>query len=280
MRLRREPGTCFWCGDRRGPHPWKICPANGKSCTSCGGNDHFARVCLEDRKPTSPGNRPTWRQQSRDPQNSQKRDPRANLRPRDLHYTDMYAKEERHESPYDQDYGYMYSLEAQVHSIATIEKAKRYFTNLSLSAAGHTFMPVKFQIDTAATCNTMSASTLRSLFPDAEITRSPYRLHPYGNSKPLHPIVHVELLWETHNKFDTLTFQVLPDSCIGIKPALLSGSDSERLGLVSVKTTRFILFVHRQTITLVPNTMSSLDSSLLHELTPTHHSAMPKPREP
>lgn len=33
MKLKREPGTCFWCGDRRGPHPWKTCPANGKTCT-------------------------------------------------------------------------------------------------------------------------------------------------------------------------------------------------------------------------------------------------------
>ena len=35
MKLKREPGTCFWCGDRRGPHPWKVCPANGKTCTKC-----------------------------------------------------------------------------------------------------------------------------------------------------------------------------------------------------------------------------------------------------
>ena len=27
MKLRKEPGTCFWCGDRKGPHPWKVCPA-------------------------------------------------------------------------------------------------------------------------------------------------------------------------------------------------------------------------------------------------------------
>lgn len=44
-----------------------------------------------------------------------------------------------------------------------------------------------------------------------------------------------ELLCETNNKFDTLTFQVLPDSCIGIKPALLSVRDSERLGLIRVQ---------------------------------------------
>ena len=47
MKLKREPNTCYWCGSNRGPHPWRVCPANGKVCTKCGGNDHFARVCLE-----------------------------------------------------------------------------------------------------------------------------------------------------------------------------------------------------------------------------------------
>lgn len=50
MKLRREPGTCFWCVDRQGAYPWKVCPAKGKTCSSCGGNDYFARVCLEDPK--------------------------------------------------------------------------------------------------------------------------------------------------------------------------------------------------------------------------------------
>ncbi|XP_068702031.1 uncharacterized protein [Montipora foliosa] len=133
MKLRREPGTCFWCGDRRGPDPWKLCPANGKTCTSCGGNDHFARVCLEDRKLPSPSIRPTWRPQGRGLQRSQKRDPRTNFRPRDLYYTEMYATAEDHASSYDQDHDYIYSLGTQVHSIASVEKSKRYFTNLSLS---------------------------------------------------------------------------------------------------------------------------------------------------
>ena len=127
----------------------------------------------------------------------------------------------------------------------------------------------------------MSASTLRSFFPDAEIQRSPDRLHPYGNSKPLHPIGQVELLCEKHNKFDTLTFQVLPDSCIGIKPALLSGSDSDRLGLISVQTDE------------IHSLCSSADDNASTKWPPripvystswrqhtTEHSVMPKPREP
>ena len=121
-----------------------------------------------------------------------------------------------------------------MHSIAANSQPKRYFTTLSLSATGSAFAPVKFQIDTAATCNTISLSTLRSLLPDAEIKRYPYLLHPYGNSKPLKPEGQVELVCESQNKYETLTFQVLPDSCIGSKPALLSGRDSERLGLINV----------------------------------------------
>ena len=125
-------------------------------------------------------------------------------------------------------------VEAQVHSVADSSQAKRYFTTLSLSATGSAFTQVKFQIDTAATCNTMSINTLRSLLPDAELKRSPYHLYPYGNSKPLEPEGQVDLVCERKHKYVTLTFQVLPDSSIGCKPALLSGSDSERLGLIKV----------------------------------------------
>ncbi len=37
MKLKRDPGTCHWCGNQTGPHPWKSCPANGKTCAKCGG---------------------------------------------------------------------------------------------------------------------------------------------------------------------------------------------------------------------------------------------------
>ena len=235
MKLRREPGTCFWCGDRRGAHPWKICPAKGKTCSSCGGNDHFARVCLEDPKFTVRDSRSkpsTNTSYARKGANGQRRDPRQGAprhypttQSRDLHYTD---------TSFDHDCAFTYSLEAQVHSVAASRQAKRYFTNLALSTTGSAFTQVMFQIDTAATCNTMSLSTLRSFLPDADLKRSPYRLYPYGNSKPLEPEGQVDLVCERQDGYVTLTFQILPDSSIGSKPALLSGSDSERLGLITV----------------------------------------------
>ena len=67
----------------------------------------------------------------------------------------------------------------------------------------------------------MSLSTLRSLLPDAELKRSPYHLYPYGNSKPLEPEGQVDLVWERENKYETLTFQVLPDSSFVCKPTYL-----------------------------------------------------------
>ncbi len=51
MKLRREPRTCHWCGDRKGPHPWKQCPARGKTYSKCGINDHFGSVCLANGQP-------------------------------------------------------------------------------------------------------------------------------------------------------------------------------------------------------------------------------------
>ena len=207
MKLRREPGTCFWCGDRRGAHPWKVCPAKGRTCSSCGGNDHFARVCLENPKLTVPdsrskpstttyGRKGTNGQRLDSRQSGQRHDPRTNTpsQSRDLHYTDMYVRDEQqYDTSFDHDCGFTYSLEAQVRSVAASSQAKQYFTTLALFTTGSAFTQVKFQIDTAATCNTMSDNTLGSFLPDADLKRSPYRLYPYGNLIPLEPEGQVDL---------------------------------------------------------------------------------------
>ena len=48
LRLRRESGTCYFCGRPGPPHPAAECPAKGQICNKCGLNDHFSRVCLEE----------------------------------------------------------------------------------------------------------------------------------------------------------------------------------------------------------------------------------------
>ena len=161
---------------------------------------------------------------------------------RDIHYTDSNVaqmQEQNYGMPYDTQHGFQYLLDAEVHNVDTVtqprSKAKRYFTTLSLSATGSTFQQAKFQIDTVAICNTMSHTTLCSLLPDTQINRSPYLLYLYGSSKPLQPIGQVELVCEKAEKYETLFFQILPDTLMGPKPALLSDSDSEPLGLIKVQ---------------------------------------------
>ena len=68
------------------------------------------------------------------------------------------------------------------------------------------------------------------------MSKSPYLLHPYGNTRPLRPLGQVELVCHRNNHYDTLTFQILPDDIMANKPALLSGGDSERLGLVRIES--------------------------------------------
>lgn len=67
------------------------------------------------------------------------------------------------------------------------------------------------------------------------MSKSPYLLQPYGNTSPLRPLGQVELLYQRDNQYDTLTFQILPDDMAN-KPALLSGADSERLGLIRIES--------------------------------------------
>jgi hypothetical protein len=218
MKLKREPGTCHWCGDEEGPHPWRECPANGKSCRKCGGNDHFSRVCLEEIKPSSKS------QRINELQVHEKDD--------EIYANDNqdYYDDTRHQN-YDE---YAYAINPHTSTSQPRKRGQRYFTNLALSSTGSKFKVVRLQIDTAATCNTISQGDVANMPGKVQITKSPYLLHPYGNSTPIHPVGQVELVCERDSRFYTLSFQVLPDHVMKGKPALLSGTDSVRLGLVTV----------------------------------------------
>ena len=124
-------------------------------------------------------------------------------------------------------------VEEDIHHVGT-RPADRYFATLHTSSTGRHFHHIKFQIDTAATCNTISESTIQHNFSDAQISKSPYLLYPYGNSKPIKPIDQVSLLCERKKRYHNLTFQILPDVVMQEKPALLSGKDCIQMGLVNI----------------------------------------------
>lgn len=235
QQLQRDRKPCNRCGDPRWAHPWKICPATGKICNKCRGSDHFARVCTE-AKPSSQYEPKPSRREDRYPRLSRSRNLpnneasylRGPTKKRDVH--SLHLSEVDETGPYEQ----CYSLEPRAPTPTPSASGKRYFVNLDMSETWSIFTSIKVQIDTAATCNTISDKTLAELLPTAKIRHSPYLLYPYGDSKPIKPLGQVELMCERLNKYDMLVFQVLPESMLRHKPALLSGYDSERLGLITV----------------------------------------------
>ena len=123
-------------------------------------------------------------------------------------------------NPRNQNVHQIYSLEFQ-QVYYTGNEGKWYFANLSLSSSGWFFASLTFQIDTAATCGTLSIEMLAVMKPPPKLLRSPYLLYPYGSSKPLRPLRQVELVYEQQDKYITLVFQVLPTADMAGKPALL-----------------------------------------------------------
>ena len=228
MKLKREPGTCYWCGDERGPHPWHMCPAYGVTCRKCGGNDHLAKVCLENTK--SPIYNSTQE--------------RTQSRTRVINEVQMEDNESEDKYYYEQDIydddgesigGHKYAISPhESKGKLRKTKAKRYFANLSLSSNGSQFKTIKLQIETAATCNTIAFKDFSTLPGRLQLKKSPFLLHPYGDSAPIRPVGQAEVVCERETKFYTVLFQVLPDSVMVGKPALLSGTDSIRLGLATV----------------------------------------------
>jgi len=165
-----------------------------------------------------------------------------------------------------------YALDTQsVHSVTSEKPAKRYFVQLPVSSTGASFTRMKFQIDTAATCNTIAQHMLKKLYPEPRMTQSPYLLHPYGNSRPLKPLGQVQLVCDQQDHYETLIFQVLPDHVMSSKPALLSGGDSEHLGLVTIKSDEVYSISSKITCVNNPNTPTD---------TPGYQHTEQNPREP
>lgn len=195
MCLKREPNTCHWCGSTQGPHPWSVCPAKWRTCTRCGGNDHFARVCL---KPTTTsrsvkGTLPKGRVQGRGRNLQRRQDQRrpmyyslenTNLQQQRLLPPQQYADDQHHELETQHEY-YVYDCQFDPVPIYCVtpetsmpkqigtRQGGRYFVTLHISAANYKFRHAKFQIDTAATCINISERTVKQLSPTIHLTKSP-----------------------------------------------------------------------------------------------------------
>ena len=69
--------------------------------------------------------------------------------------------------------------------------------------------------------------------PHPQLLKSNTKLIPYGGS-PIIPLGKVKIVCINDQKYELLEFQVLPASHFSNKPALISGADSRKLGLVDI----------------------------------------------
>ena len=249
--------------------PGAGCPAKGKTCSRCDDKDHFATVCLKPlgHEPRSrfnqqyPSNRGKGRgtrsrgrgrggqfqrqnnyqllQQQTIPTKHQQTvpcNPRLYTTPAHIHASNNTENpEEYYTDNYDCIPAPQFCLDTSHETHATsVNSGNKYYANVLTSIGGTKFRPVKYQIDTAATCNNISVNTVQLHFPAAHQSKSPYVLFPYGDSMPLKPVGQVDILCERGKKYFTLTFQILPDHVMHNKPALLSGKDSQKMGFVNI----------------------------------------------
>lgn len=128
----------------------------------------------------------------------------------------------------------------------------KYYADLSCSSNGLAYTNLRFQIDSAATCNTISHDVIQKHFPDNKLQKSCYLLHPYGDSIPIKPIRQITLLREKYKKYHALVFQVLPSNIMTGEPALISIKDCVNMGIIKINADNvYSLYNNTKTIRLL-----------------------------
>lgn len=213
-------GNCGWCGGPR--HPRKDCPATkpGTYCTNCYMTEnHLAKVCRSSKDKFKLDFEKKQRKQAKHPP------------PRRSDTVHHFSQGNDASATYlDDDDDYV------VHSFSAFAlcddmEDDKYFTWLPVSVSPEKNIKVLMQVDSAASCNTLPSSVFRKISATAPLRPSHVKIFPYSG-EPIRPLGKVSLACEGVSHFETLEFQVIDSACIPGKPALISGRDSKRLGLL------------------------------------------------
>ena len=203
---QRGSRSCGFCGANE-RHSRRNCPANkpGVVCSNCGGRNHFTTVC-------------------RSPKDYFKR--RSSTQP--THALDHAASAEE-DSGDDFEH---FCLDESVHALPS--SASKLFTTLSLSVSGDSFVDVKFQVDSAATCNTLPYHQFKKIGKDSDLQPTSSKLISYSG-EAIRPLGKVTLVHQNPQFFMLMDFHVVD---LPRKPALLGLPDSSRLSLLHIDSSR------------------------------------------
>jgi transposase InsO family protein len=209
---------CGYCGED-GQHTAKTCPAAkpGLHCYKCYGDNHFANVCRNEKDKF----KRQWLQ-------SRNKNDEAHA----------LEEEEREDTDSDDGCYYQYALCVDTCSVNAVDSTPRkLFTELALSLSGDNFIKLPFQIDTAASCNTMPLNMFLLIGKHSDLRPSKSTLMSYSGDV-IKTVGKVTLMSESSEKYDTLDFEVIDTTAMQNKPALLGMVDSLRLKLVKIDEKR------------------------------------------
>ena len=123
-----------------------------------------------------------------------------------------------------------YSANAAAAALPSLQRRtpdKSHFVLLDLASPDSDLTTqIPFQIDSAASCNTLPSNLLSSI-PWAKLAPTKTVIIPYA-SPPIKPIGQITLIASKGNTTCNLTFQVIDTD----QPALLSAEDSKALGVL------------------------------------------------
>ena len=202
---QRPSNSCQYCG---GVHARGNCPAYGKTCTACKKKSHLASVCKTKRMTKHSGG------SSRDDKSKPPRDRKFGQHIHQL--KDHDPEEHQAELSSDDSIYHLHSTNSKAQYFAEVEVAA---LNSGKSAQ------VKFQLDTGATCSTMSLEDYSRISNQAP-QQSQAKLKLYDNSI-IHPIGSVKLHLTANGIKKNIHFEVIRDA----PTSLLSGRACEALGL-------------------------------------------------
>lgn len=204
---------CGWCGGPR--HSKKECPASqpGNYCTNCYMTEnHLTTAC---RSPKDKYKTEFMSQRSKSAKQHTVKQAHA------IQFSPSHSD--------DDDY-VAHSFTAYAMNNMS-SKGDKYFTWLPVSVSPKKTVKVLMQVDSAATCNTLPSSIYEKLACLDGLKPSNAKILPYSGNL-IHPLGKQILACEGPNSFKSLEFQVIDSADIPGKPPLLSGKDSEMLGLI------------------------------------------------
>ncbi|XP_028416022.1 uncharacterized protein K02A2.6-like [Dendronephthya gigantea] len=199
---RQQPrGYCRNCGETWPHVPSKPCPAFGKSCRSCGKQNHFARVCR-----SRPQNRNTQRQGQQRPRREQ-----LNQISEDI--------------VSDDEEGYIYATNTDGEHANVISRPQ-----LPVVING---VEIVMMIDSGASVNILDKAAYEQIVTQndhIQLQKTSTRIYAYGAAEPLALLGKFQATIETLSSKTNGSFYVVD----GFHGSILSHDTSVALGLISV----------------------------------------------